>query len=155
VRTSFLCPTHRSWLISEPLQAVNCWSREFETACIHYEQGDLRDALPHVGSAFETAGILLQVRVLEPAQAIRCFVQATSLLLDTLNKLHLHELYNEMHTSAVSALQQQAQRHRNLAPAIQFQLRRLSDRTATPADNAPHPESETHYAQPVHSRVLH
>ena len=87
VKLNYLCSNHRAYLLSEPSRAMAFWQQGFDTAQDFCEDCSWLDALPHVGSAFETAEIILTAKVEESKNAFNLMISSTELLAFTLINL--------------------------------------------------------------------
>ena len=67
----FLCPRHRNWLLKAPRRAPSFWYAGMRAAQSLIARGRWHEALPHAGSAFEAA----QVMVGDPHHCSREWLQ--------------------------------------------------------------------------------
>lgn len=120
MKLRFLCANHRQWLHSQPDQAMHWCANSFETGW-HLSQGEnWKEALAHMGCAFETAEILMTTRGIAPARAVEWFLKTLDGLLLALKKLHLVDNCIELYQVAVNRLRQEA--HGKLSPELEANL---------------------------------
>ncbi len=89
MKMRFLCETHRAELHDKPALAINCWQNGFDTGQFLHEQQQWREALPHLGCAFETAEILISTHAIYKHHAYEVFTCSALLLADNLMRLGL------------------------------------------------------------------
>tara|TARA_R110002049_G_scaffold24254_1_gene86041 strand:- start:2113 stop:2586 length:474 start_codon:yes stop_codon:yes gene_type:complete len=108
MKLRFLCANHREWLQTQPHQALHSCANSYETGWNLYHRGQFKDALAHMGCAFETAEILLTTRAIAPADAAQWFIRALDGLLATLGQLQLTESCMELYQIAIDRLRKEA-----------------------------------------------
>lgn len=108
MKLRFLCANHREWLETQPHQALHSCVNSYETGLNLYHRGQLKDALAHMGCAFETAEILLTTRAIAPADAAQWFIRTLDGLLATLEQLQLTESSMELYQIAIDRLRKEA-----------------------------------------------
>jgi hypothetical protein len=128
MKLRFLCGNHRNWLYSQPDQAVHWCANSFETGW-HLCQGEhWKDALAHMGCAFETAEILMTTRAIAPANAVRWFIRTLEGLLQILEQLQLSETCVEIYQIAINRLRKEADSRVSLElqASLYLQITRLN-----------------------------
>jgi hypothetical protein len=108
MKLRFLCANHREWLQTQPHQAFHACANGYETGWNLYQRGQFKEALAHMGCAFETAEILLTTRAIEPADAARWFIRTLDGLLSTLEHLQLTQSCIEVYQIAIDRLRREA-----------------------------------------------
>ncbi len=58
-KLKFLCDSHRGALSEKSSLAINCGQNGFDTGQLFHDQQLWREALPHLGCAFESAEIMI------------------------------------------------------------------------------------------------
>ncbi|CAA0114602.1 Uncharacterised protein [Halioglobus japonicus] len=107
MKLRFLCANHREWLQSQPHQALHWCANSFETGWNLFLGGHFKDALAHMGCAFETAEILLTTRAIAPGNAARWFLKTLDGLLQTLEHLQLTQTCIELYQIAIDRLRKE------------------------------------------------
>jgi hypothetical protein len=87
MKLSFLCDAHRQELSNNVTKAIRFWQESFDTAQFFNEQRLWVDAIPHAGSAFETAEIFVTDKEIDYTVAYEWFYASTLLLADAFNSL--------------------------------------------------------------------
>ena len=107
MKLRFLCANHREWLYSQPEQALHWCANSYETGWYLCQTQQWRDALAHIGCAFESAEILMKSRGIAPAVAVEWFLKALDSLVQILIKLQLMDSCVELYQVAISRLRQE------------------------------------------------
>lgn len=102
----FLCATHRHWLHDNPLAATSLWQHSLLRSQELAEEAEYLDAARHAGTAFETAGILLNRAPRPGATDIRRFTDSCAMLVDLLYRLEEHHSARNMTAAAISQMEQ-------------------------------------------------
>lgn len=92
MKLNFLCQQHRTWLQSNPAMATNTWLRSHDQAIDLADQGDVREAIAHAGSALESAQIALTGSAGVTDNAIRRYADTAALLSGLLTRYGEREL---------------------------------------------------------------
>ena len=108
MKLRFLCANHREWLCSQPEQALHICADSFETGWHHCQSLQWREALAHMGCAFECAEILMTSRGVAPRIALDWFLKTLDGLLRILEKLRLVDNCVELYQIAIGRLRQEA-----------------------------------------------
>ena len=58
---NYLCPKHADWVYSNPEQALHVMARDEMQGTMLMQSGQLSEAIPYLGCAFDIAVILLEV----------------------------------------------------------------------------------------------
>lgn len=122
----FLCKNHRVWLSQHPDEATQSCVSTCEAGWMLYQQGRWQEALPYVGSAFETAEILLSNRVIMPGSAMEWFLHTLAGLIQTLKALDHVDVCKELYRTATDRLKQERINNPSLQAGIDAQVRRLT-----------------------------
>lgn len=120
MKLRFLCGNHRAWLISQPEQAVHWCANSFETGWHLCQQENWKDALPHMGCAFETAEILMTTRVVTANNGVDWFLRTLQGLTQTLEQLQLTQACVDVYQVAIERLRQEAARA--ISPELEARL---------------------------------
>ena len=151
MKLRFLCANHRQWLQSQPQQALHWCANSFDTGWSFYQGGQFKDALAHMGCAFETAEILLTTRAIAPANAAQWFLKTLDGLLQTLEHLQLTQACIEVYQIAIDRLRREASD--SISPELEASLyqeitrlnrarRHIGDRRIEPITSAFIPEAQ-------------
>ncbi|MCB1705254.1 MAG: hypothetical protein KDI17_10340 [Halioglobus sp.] len=108
MKLRFLCANHREWLFNQPEQALHRCADSFETGWHLCQTQHWRDALAHMGCAFESAEILMTSRGVAPTIAVDWFLKTLDGLLRILEKLQLMDNCVELYQVAIGRLRQEA-----------------------------------------------
>ena len=77
---NYLCPKHADWVYSNPEQALHVMARDEMQGTMLMQGGQLSDAIPYLGCAFDIAVILLEVDGGENNIMVKKIMGLTSLL---------------------------------------------------------------------------
>ncbi len=92
----FLCPRHALWLEQNPENIDAVWSNGMDTAQQHLSRQDWSAALPHLGCAYEAAGLMAN----HPARTSDRWLKR-----ETLSRTMLHMALDKMgHRSQLETL---------------------------------------------------
>lgn len=154
MKLRFLCAGHREWLSNSPSQAVDCWSNSLETGQVFCDQCRWREALPYVGSAYESSEIILSTAFVDRYNAAYFFTSSAILLMDVLTKLGQHDESRQVCQWAMQRLKRELLNSDTDAPHINQQLKRLGDELGLLSPNLCHISATTAVADPM-SDVIH
>lgn len=73
MKLRFLCGPHRLEISNHPKKAICCWHNSTDTAQNLCDQNRYKEALPFLGSAFETAEIIMTTRATDIQKAGELF----------------------------------------------------------------------------------
>ncbi len=153
---SFLCKNHRAWLNQHPDDAIqNCVSNR-EAARVLYQQRHWHEALLYIGSAFESAEILLNNRIIMQDSAMEWFLHTLAGLIQTLKALSHVDACKKFYQAGIDQLKQERINTPDIKKAIDAQICRLSQERAQLDVNA---KLDIRRVQPLvnnqHAMVLH
>ena len=80
MKSRFLCGPHRLELSRRPERAIVCWQNSTDTAQHLCDQKRYKEALPYLGSAFESAEIIMTIKAVESIEAYEAFATSAVLL---------------------------------------------------------------------------
>ena len=80
MKLSYLCPNHRNWLFSNCQRAEYYWHTWMDTADYFCQTGQIEQAIPYLGCAFELAEHSLTHRAPDHSLAIHRFTYNSLLL---------------------------------------------------------------------------
>jgi hypothetical protein len=153
---SFLCKNHRAWLSQHPEDAMQSCVSTCEAGWMLYQQGRWQEALPYVGSAFQTAEILLSNRVIMPGSAMEWFLHTLAGLIQTLKTLNHIDACKEFYQTAIDRLKQERMNNPGVKTAIDAQIRRLThERWQLNVNGKPDMQRGQPFANNQHAMVLH
>lgn len=104
---NYICPNHRIWLVNHPKQAIHCCFNASETGWLLYQEGRWGEALPYLGSAYETAEILLSSQVIDFSSALERFLSTLYSLTQAMHKLDRILDCSEVYQSAIRRLERE------------------------------------------------
>lgn len=78
----FLGHARRAELARKPERAIHCWQNGFDTGQCLCDQKRWREALPYLGTAFETSEIMMTTNAVKPQCAHELFNASAALLID-------------------------------------------------------------------------
>ena len=107
MKLRFLCESHRGALTQKASLAINCWQNGFDTGQTFYDQKMWRDALPHLGCAFETAEIMISTQAIDRDNAYQFFTYSAVLLADTFMQLAFIERGREVCLLSIDRLERE------------------------------------------------
>lgn len=123
---TFLCPNHRVWLNQYPRQASHCYSNACDTGWLLYQEEQWEQALNFLGTAYETAEILLSSHEIDTDVALEYFLFSLAGLTQTLIKLdRLHDC-KEVYVNAIERLKKEEGNNLELQPHVRNEVNRLS-----------------------------
>lgn len=111
MKLRFLCGVHRVRLVEKPDKAINCWQDGFDTGQYFCEQSMWEEALPHVGCAFEAAGIMLTTRAVAVESGCAIFCASALLLIDVFARLGCAEECQAVYWMATERLTRELSLH--------------------------------------------
>ena len=111
----FLCDSHRGALSEKSSLAINCWQNGFDTGQLFHDQQLWREALPHLGCAFESAEIMISTQAIERSNAYEIFTQSAILLADTFMQLEYVDRGREICLLSITRFEKEL----NIFPEIQ------------------------------------
>ncbi len=79
----FLCDKHRAMLSHNPAKAINAWQDSFDQGRTLYDKSQWPQALPFLGSAYETAYIIMQGKAVDKNSAYDLLTSSAVLLANT------------------------------------------------------------------------
>lgn len=86
---NYLCPKHADWVYNNPEQALHVMARDEMQGTMLMQSGQLSEAIPYLGCAFDIAVILLEVDGGENSAMTTKIMSLTSLLEDIYFHLRL------------------------------------------------------------------
>jgi hypothetical protein len=107
MKLRFLCESHRAAITQKASLAINCWQNGFDTGQTFYDQKMWRDALPHLGCAFETAEIMISTQAIDRDNAYQFFTYSAVLLADTFMQLAFIERGREVCLLSIGRLEKE------------------------------------------------
>ena len=122
MKPKYLCDNHRQWLQDNPEQAPWVCQNACETGWRHYRNRDWASALPHLGCAFDTAGIVLEQPVQGALTAVEWFFYALTGLSHNLQKMRRYHECRLVLDQGIIRLKQAAHCHREIQTEIQLQI---------------------------------
>lgn len=128
MKMRFLCASHRAELSHKSSQAINCWQNGFDTGQLYYEQNMWRDALPHLGCAFESAEIIISTHAIDRLHAYELFSCSALLLSDTFVQLNFADHAHAICCLSISRLERELNYSAKTQLAIKRHLNRLYER---------------------------
>jgi len=128
MKLRFLCANHKIQLANKPRQAINCWQNGFDTGQFFFDQELWRDALPHIGCAFETSEIIMTSKAVDTKSACELFICSATLLADTFETLGYLEQSIEILWSTINRLERELASHTDEKSWINQQLSTLYER---------------------------
>ncbi len=103
----FLCDKHRAMLNDHPGKAINAWQDSFDQGRGLYDNKQWRQALPFLGSAYETAAIIMQSKALEQSSAYELLTTSAVLLANTFVMLGYEAEGRRVYRLAIYRLEQE------------------------------------------------
>lgn len=85
----FLCPKHSDWVYSHPEQAIHVMARDELQGNMLMHSGQLSEAVPYLGCAFDIAVILLEIDGGENHKMANKIMSLASMLEETYFHLRL------------------------------------------------------------------
>jgi hypothetical protein len=125
MKLRFICEVYRLELIRHPDKAIHCWQNGFDAGSSLYEQEMWDEALPYLGSAFETSEIILTTRAIQSTNARELFTASAALLIDVFGKTGAIPMTQKVYWLAVQRLTQELRIDPCAATAISQHLERL------------------------------
>jgi hypothetical protein len=125
MRLNFICDKHRTYFNQQPEIAVQSWAHNCEIAEGLYEQGRWQEALPYVGSAYETAEILLANDICMSVNPIEWFLHSLEGLTETLKKLGQIDDCLEFYHAAADRLRKHKRQSRDMKVTIDIEIARI------------------------------
>ena len=122
MKLRFLCANHKVELANKPRQAINFWQNGFDTGQFFYDQQLWRDALPHIGCAFETSEIIMTSNAADTKSACELFICSANLLADTFVTLGYLDQSLEVFLSTINRLERELRNHAEEKSWINQQL---------------------------------
>lgn len=126
MQLNFLCANHKMQFNDNSEFAIHSCVNTCEASWSLYQQRRWQEALPYIGSAFETAEILLTNQVVMEASAIDWFLHTLAGLTQTLKNLGRIEACQQVYQNAIDRLEQERRREPIQALHINLQINRLS-----------------------------
>ena len=114
-KLKFLCDSHRGALSEKSSLAINCWQNGFDTGQLFHDQQLWREALPHLGCAFESAEIMISTQAIDRSNAYEIFTQSAVLLADTFMQLEYADRGREICLLSITRFEKEL----NVFPEIQ------------------------------------
>ena len=105
---TFLCDKHRAMLKNHPAKAINIWQDSFDRGSTLYEEKRWQQALSFLGSAYETACIIMMSKVLERSSAYELLTTSAVLLANTCVMLGYEGESKKIYSLAIHRLEQEA-----------------------------------------------
>ena len=121
----FLRHAHRAELVCKPVKAIHCWQDGYDAGQFLYDQKKWQQALPHIGSAFETAEILITTNAIKPICAHELFKASASLLMDVYARLGARAQCENIYRLATARLRRESHRHPEAQKSIAHYLDQL------------------------------
>ncbi len=121
----FLCHAHRAELVCKPVRAIHCWQDGFDTGQFLYDQKKWQQALPHIGSAFETAEILITTNIVKPMCAHELFKASASLLIEVYARIGARAQCENIYRIATARLRRESYCHPEAQKSIALYLGQL------------------------------
>jgi len=121
----FLCSTLRVELSRNQELAIHLWQNEVAVGQALCEKRLWKEALPHLGRAFEASDFLLTTRVVEPSCAHELFTSSAILLFNAFGKLGSLYKSREIYWAAVKCLTHQISCHPDEQTSIDGHLEHL------------------------------
>ncbi|MFT5579660.1 MAG: hypothetical protein ACI9WS_002420 [Paraglaciecola psychrophila] len=138
MKINFLCINHRTFFTTQPEEAFQSCVRTCDTGWTLYQQGRWQEALPYVGTAFETAELLLNNRVMAPRIAMDWFLHAQAGLIQVLKKLGHLEACEGIYRGTIDRLKQEQTSNPEMNATIAQQIMRLNaERCEVRSDGEP------------------
>ena len=103
----FLCDEHRAMLTDHPVQAINIWQDSFDRGSVLYEEKRWQQALSFLGSAYETACIIMISKALDQNSACELLTTSAVLLANTCVMLGNEADSRKIYNLAIDQLEQQ------------------------------------------------
>jgi len=107
VTIKFLCDKHRAMLNDHPVQAINVWQDSFDQGSALYDQREWQQAIAFLGSAYETACIIMTSEVLDRSSACELVSTSAVLLANTCVMLGHEADSRKIYSLAIDQLEQQ------------------------------------------------
>lgn len=125
MKLRFLCAGHREWLSKSPAQAVDCWSNGLETGKILCGQFQWKEALAHIGCAYEASEIILSTTYVDRYNAVHFFTSSSVMLINVLSQVGCYDDSWQVCLSAMERLRRELLTDGCDRPHIIHQLKRL------------------------------
>jgi len=103
----FLCDSHRMLLSNQPAQAIKAWQESFDRGSLLYEKKEWQKALCFLGSAYETAEIIMINREVSADNAYELLASSAVLLANNFLMLGYQSESRKIYHLAINCLEQE------------------------------------------------
>lgn len=107
MKLRFLCDRHRIELSGNPVWAIHCWQNNLDRGQELRGKKLWREAVPHLGCAFETSEIVMTTNAVEPYCARDMFLGSAWLMADTFAAMGEIEPSREVLTMAINRFERE------------------------------------------------
>lgn len=122
---TFLCATHREWLVRQPDQAIESYTNASKKSIYLMDQRQWKQAIPYLGCALESAEILLATRAMSPSISLDWYLQSLARLIGVLNKLDFGAGCVEVYSAAIDFLRGELGGEAEINLSLESQINRL------------------------------
>jgi hypothetical protein len=106
----FLCDTHRQMFHEHPAKAIVAWQDSFDRGKSLYDKKQWQASLSFLGSAYETACIIMTTSAIESANAYELLTSPAVLLANSFVMLGYEGESRKVYTLAINRLEQEGHR---------------------------------------------
>ena len=103
----FLCDAHRVMFNEQPCEAITAWQDSFDRGNSLYDQNQWQQTLTYLGSAYETACIIMTTRAIERSSAYELLTTSAVLLANSLVMLGYEGESRKVYFQAINHLEQE------------------------------------------------
>lgn len=160
MKMRFLCASHRAELSDKSSRAINCWQNAFDTGQLFFEQKLWRDALPHLGCAFESAEIIMSTNAIDRFHAYELFTCSALLLTNTFVQLDFAKHGYDICSLSITRLERELNHSPKAKHSIKLHLNLLYQRLyqfdALPASHRLHSSNKinNHNKKPLQQYTI-